>query len=272
MQPGDVAEVLARNLAARLRQHLGREIDAGDGEVAAIAGEREPGAHADLEHPALPPVDDLHGVLASGLGHESEREIIDWRPAAIGMTHGIDIHNRDLVCHFPSPTSKRVFGASLRYGRKRFPGPAPCRSCREALFGHIILSRGGLDPAAAENPFATVTSGIRNASLPGRHALLAMGELDRDAILVASKPRWLQRSARADAREHVLASRRRLLQGLVAKPVHFAQPETPRPQRLARTDYHFARGGVELQHVERLARGDPDALPLADRVIDDAAV
>src|SRR5262245_20941113 len=248
MQPGDVAELLARNLAARLRQHLGREIDAGDGEMAAIAGEREPGAHADLEHPALPPVDNLHGMLASGLGHEPESEIIDWRPAAIGMTHGINIHNRDLVCHFPSPTSKRVFGASLRYGRKRLPGPAPCRARREALFGHIILPRGGLDPTAAQNPFAAVASGIKNASLSRRHALLAVSEFDRDALLVAAKTRRLQRPARADAREHVFTSRRRLFEGLVAKPVHFTQLKTPRPQRLARTDHHFARGGIELQH------------------------
>src|SRR4029450_13050582 len=101
------------------------------------------------------------------------------------------------------PTSKRVFGASLRYGRERLPGPAPCRARREVLFGHMIFPCGGLDPTAAKNPFAAVTCGIENASLPGRHALLAMSELNRDALLVASEPRRQQRPARTDTRENV---------------------------------------------------------------------
>ena len=45
-----------------------------------------------------------------------------------------------------------------------------------------------------------------------------------------------------------------------------------RRQRLARTDDHAASGRVEMDDVERLADGDADAAPLADRVVDDAVV
>jgi hypothetical protein len=39
VQPGDVGEIMPVDLVLSLSQHLGRKIDAGDGEMAAIARE-----------------------------------------------------------------------------------------------------------------------------------------------------------------------------------------------------------------------------------------
>ena len=46
----DVREALARDAAARLLEHLARDIDAGDGHVARVKRKRQSRAHADLEH------------------------------------------------------------------------------------------------------------------------------------------------------------------------------------------------------------------------------
>ena len=62
-------------------------VDAGDGQVPLIAGQRQPCADADLEHPPSPAVDDLDCVLAARLGDGTEGEVVDRRPAPIRMTH-----------------------------------------------------------------------------------------------------------------------------------------------------------------------------------------
>src|SRR5680860_213401 len=106
VQGNDVVELFALHLVFRLVQHLRGKIDAGDGEMATVAGEREPGADAHLQHPSLPPIDDADGVLAPRLGNQAEGEVIDRCPAAIGMTYGSRVHYGCLVSHVPSPTSK----------------------------------------------------------------------------------------------------------------------------------------------------------------------
>ena len=65
---------------------------------------------------------------------------------------------------------------------------------------------------------------------------------------------------------------REILERVLAKPVHFAKGELPHAERLAGAHHHLAARGIELQHIERLARGDANALTLADRVVDDPAM
>ena len=49
-------------------------------------------------------------------------------------------------------------------------------------------------------------------------------------------------------------------------------PDHAGRQRLARADDHAGRLGLEADDIERLAGGEAEALPLADRVVDDALV
>ena len=52
VQAGDVVEAFLGDALARLLEHLRRQIDADDLEVALVVGQRQPGADADLEHAA----------------------------------------------------------------------------------------------------------------------------------------------------------------------------------------------------------------------------
>ena len=58
----------------------------------------------------------------------------------------------------------------------------------------------------------------------------------------------------------------------VAQPVHAAQEDLSRFQGFTRPDDHARPLGVEVHDVERLAGGNADAAPLADRVAQDTAM
>src|SRR5262249_14556146 len=94
VQPSDIVEIAPLDLGSGLGQHLGRKVYAGDGEMAAIAGQREPGADANLEHAAAPAIDDLHGMLAASLGDLAEGQVVDRSPAAIGIAYPGRVHYR----------------------------------------------------------------------------------------------------------------------------------------------------------------------------------
>src|SRR5436190_354714 len=70
----------------------------------------------------------------------------------------------------------------------------------------------------------------------------------------------------------MLGGRGERRQFALAQPVHVAQPDGLGHQRLARPHYDPAGTMLELDHVERLAGGDAETLPLPDRVVDDALV
>src|SRR4029078_13686085 len=93
VQPNDIVETTALDLLASLVEHLRRQVDAGQRQVAAIAGQRQAGADADLQHAALAAVDDLDGVLPASLGDLAKGEIVDRRPAAIRGAYGGGIHH-----------------------------------------------------------------------------------------------------------------------------------------------------------------------------------
>src|SRR5262249_14282891 len=98
-----------------------------------------------------------------------------------------------------------------------------------------MACRGGLDPSAAEKPLATTLGGVEHASLPWRHAVLAMSELDRDAVLLNAQVRWLQRPARSDPCEDLFAALREVFEPLIAEPVHVTKLERAGMQSFART-------------------------------------
>ena len=72
--------------------------------------------------------------------------------------------------------------------------------------------------------------------------------------------------------------RRQMRERAVADPVHVAQRDGARLQRLARADDDLRLGGVEPHDEERLAAcarhggAEAEAAPLADRVMNDAGV
>ena len=131
---------------------------------------------------------------------------------------------------------------------------------------------GGPDPAAAQKPLSPLLARVKHASLPGRHAILALGEIDTDPRRLNEQRRRLQGPARADPCQDILTAPGQVLQGLIAKPIHVSKRDVARAQPLPRADHDLAALGIELHHLEGLGRRHADPAPLADGVIDDAAM
>ncbi len=81
----DLRQVLARDPPARPRQHLGRDVDAGHRGIGTEIRQRQAGADADLEDAlARPVIGDADRILAAGMEHRAEDQIIGPREQAIG--------------------------------------------------------------------------------------------------------------------------------------------------------------------------------------------
>src|SRR6516162_11246339 len=105
---------------------------------------------------------------------------------------------------------------------------------------------GAADKAAAENARLPLGRVIENAGLAGRHALLALNEVDLNAGCAAAEPCGLRRPGRAHLHEHfVPAGTKRAIDAALAKPVDLAQPYAAGAQRLTRSHHHAPRGSVE---------------------------
>lgn len=96
----DIGKPQAPHARLRLAQHRLGNVDAADFCGARIVRERQAGADADVEDAAADPVGLGDGRLPSGVEHLAEHEIIDRRPAAIGL---LDPGPRDVCCHAPCP-------------------------------------------------------------------------------------------------------------------------------------------------------------------------
>src|SRR5216683_4662087 len=130
-----------------------------------------------------------------------------------------------------------------------------------------------LDEAAAEHPRLTVGRVVEHAGLPGRDAVLAGDEIDLDAAGAAAQPGRLRRPGRAHLDEDLVpAGAQRMVDAALAQPVDLAQPHPAGTQGIARPDHDAARGGIEPDHVERMAGGDAEPAPLADGEMDDAGM
>src|SRR6476661_4524072 len=100
-----------------------------------------------------------------------------------------------------------------------------------------------LDEAAAEHAGLALPAVVEHAGLSGGHAVLAAGELDLVAVRGAREPRRLRRARRAHLHEHVhAAGAERGVERALADPVHLAQTDAARGERLARADDDTARG------------------------------
>ena len=94
MSAFDLLQPLALDPPARLRQHLGRHIDAGDLGIGAEIRQRQAGADADLENAlARLAVGDAHRILAAGMKHRSENEIVGPREQAVGPQRILQLHS-----------------------------------------------------------------------------------------------------------------------------------------------------------------------------------
>src|SRR4029079_2172060 len=85
MQVGDIVELLGPT--PRLLEHLRREIDSRDGQMAAIARKRQPGADAHFEKENLSAIDELDRVPTARIRDLAKRKIVNRRPAAISIAH-----------------------------------------------------------------------------------------------------------------------------------------------------------------------------------------
>ena len=191
------------------------------------------------------------------LEHRAEDEIVDRRPARIGLRDRVLV---EFAGHRPAPfaTQPTMRSRAARSAARR----QRLRGCDRAL-----------DEAAAEHARLAVGRIVEHAGLAGRHAFLAVDQLDLDAAGAAAQPRRLRRARRAHLDEDLApAGAQRSLDRAVADPVHVAQRDAPRRERLARADHDAARCRVEAHHVERLAGRDAEPAPLADGVMDDAVM
>src|SRR6266403_3759748 len=122
-QRRDVRELAAFHPGARLVEHLGRHVDAGDARMRRMKRQRQPGAHADLEHAlARLAAERLDDGLAARLKDGAEQRVVDARVAAVRRLDGLDLHPGDYYRH----------GFELDGGGFRLAAAAEGRRGREA--------------------------------------------------------------------------------------------------------------------------------------------
>ena len=139
-RPVTLPERLGGDALARLLQHLGRQVDADDLEVAVIVGQRKAGANADLEHAPVALVDDLDRMLAPLARRRGQR--CGRRPAPSGDRRRARRPRRCGRCRRcvpgPAPGAPAVAAArsasSISFGYSLLlpTRPKNCQSCRKA--------------------------------------------------------------------------------------------------------------------------------------------
>ena len=110
---------------------------------------------------------------------------------------------------------------------------------------------------------------VEDARLTRRHAALRLGELD---LAGRQQQRGRRRAGRAHPGGDRKSRRRRIGKLAVADPVHFPEHETRPGERGARAHQHPRGGRIEADDIKWLRRGDAEAAPLADRVMNDASM
>src|SRR5207245_6691708 len=106
-------------------EHLCRHVAAGDARMRRIKRQRQPGAHADVEHAlARPAAERLDDRLATGLKDGPEQRVIDTRVAAVRRLDGLDVHPGDYYRHGFGPDGggfRMAAEAEGRAGREGRP-------------------------------------------------------------------------------------------------------------------------------------------------------
>ena len=120
----------------RLAQHRLGVVDADDAMRGSVIEQRNAGADPDIEDA---PADALGGRdrgLAAGVEHRAEDEVIDRRPARIGLCHRVDVdfdrHGPPLTSTYITASSrmKRQCGADAEVDRDVRPCRAAVRPAR----------------------------------------------------------------------------------------------------------------------------------------------
>src|SRR6516165_7298368 len=129
-------------------------------------------------------------------------------------------------------------------------------------------SRGGCpppDPATAEQTFAV----IKDGGLAGGHRAGRSVQNQYCLFLATAgiEPRPYRQLRRTE-----LGGDRHARLGGRPEPVYLVKRQPDLGERRARTDDHTALLRIETEHVERLCRGNPEPLSLADREMRDAAM
>src|SRR5438034_2777663 len=121
----DVRQLAVFHPGARLVEHLCRHVDAGDARMRRIKRQRQPGAHADLEHAlARPAAERLDDRLATGLKDGPEWKTAGWRTSAVRRLDGLDVHPGDYYRHGFGPDGggfRLAAEAEERRGREARP-------------------------------------------------------------------------------------------------------------------------------------------------------
>src|SRR5690606_12690923 len=90
----DIGELLLAHALARNAEHVGREINAGNGEMRRIARQRNAGAYAHFKQLSGATIDNVDGALATGIGDGTEGEVINGRPSRIGLDDRLFVYPR----------------------------------------------------------------------------------------------------------------------------------------------------------------------------------
>ena len=126
---------------------------------------------------------------------------------------------------------------------------------------------GANDETATKHARLPTWRVVEHARLPRRNALFAVDQFDFANPAVDPQARGLRRPRRAHTDVDLSVPLRELAR---TDPVHLTQDNAARLQRLARSDHHAMRIGLEPHHIERLRRGNAKTTALTDGEVHNA--
>ena len=161
-----------------------------------IIRQRNAGADADFEDAPADALGRRDRGLAAALEHRAEHEVVDRRPARIGLGDRVACRVRPPSPPLANACKCRLAGmaAGYRVSRRR-------RAARRAM--RRAAARRALDEAAAEHARLALGRVVEHAGLAGRNAVLAVDQFDLDAAAAAHQPGRLRRARRAHLDEHL---------------------------------------------------------------------
>jgi hypothetical protein len=100
----DMGEIVLGDPLMRLAQHRLAVVDADDAVLRRIVGQRNAGTDPDIEDAPADALGRRDRGLAAGVEHPAEHEIVDRRPARIGLRNRVDV---DFARHRPRHVNSR---------------------------------------------------------------------------------------------------------------------------------------------------------------------
>src|SRR6185503_20004807 len=178
--------------------------------------------------------------------------------------------------HKPVPTAhRRVQHLFYRCLPPRRELAAHHRGCRARVAGGTTIAgrNRALDESAAQHTRLPLTRIIENAGLAGRHAMLAIDQLNLATVCAVPQPGGLRRAGRPDFHEDFAAIvGQRRLERPFADPVDVAQHDATHAQCLARTDDDTPLLGIKTHDIEWRAGSNAKSAPLTDSEMNNAGM